>query len=143
MDEHISMKDFNNRIVTLLVRSGLTDLPKSLQDRQILFKSATLKMKQGEQMSESEVNEKLSSWLKNMTNLRAYDHVTLRRALVDHGFLERSSDGATYQLSPSGPQTWTFDPAIDEIDLESLLQAARDEIEERKRAYLAKAKKKE
>jgi hypothetical protein len=138
MTQHITLEDFKKRIVTLLLRSGLTDLPKSMQDRQILFKSAVLKMKAGEQMSESEVNEKLSSWLHNMTTLKTYDHVALRRALVDHGYLERSSDGAAYQLSLGGPRSWSFDSAVDDIDLESLLEEARQEIEARKQAFLAK-----
>lgn len=137
MTQEITLESFKKRIVTLLVRSGLTDLPKSPQDRQILFKSAVLKITPGKGMSESDVNEKLSHWLKNIANLPGYDHVSLRRALVDNGYFGRSSDGVNYERA-SGPAGWVFDPAIDGIDLETLLEEAREEIEERKRAYLAK-----
>ena len=42
------------------------------------------------------------------------DHVTLRRALVDHGHLERSADGAAYQVGfPARPIA--FDLEIDEL----------------------------
>jgi hypothetical protein len=142
MSEPITLEDFKKRIVTLLLRSGLTDLPKGEQDRQILFKSATLQMKRGEPMSESEVNEHLSRWLQELTSLKFLDHIALRRALVDYGYLERSNDGSAYQLSPDGPRQWSFDPAIDEVDLETLLVEARQEIEARKQAYLKYAAKK-
>jgi hypothetical protein len=142
MNQEIKLDAFKKRIITLLVRSGLTDLPKSPQDRQILFKSAILNMKPGEKLSESQVNEALGFWLANVAGLSALDHVSLRRALVDWGYLERSSDGTTYVLSDSGPQGWSFDPAIDDLDLETELEIAREEIEARKRAYLANVKEK-
>lgn len=140
MTVQINLEAFKKRIVTLLLRSGLTDLPKSAQDQQILCKSATLKMRKNEQMSEAEVNEKLSDWLQKVANLHTYDHVTLRRALVDYGYLNRSSDGATYMLSPSGPSGFEFETGIDDIDLEAVLEAAREEMEARKRAYMENKK---
>jgi len=142
MAEQITEVDFNKRIVTLLLRSGLTDLPKSERDRQILFKSATLRFNPGVEMTEGEVNELLGYWSTHIAGLRGYDYISLRRALVDYGYLERSSDGATYMLSASGPTNWEFDARIDEIDLETTLERAREEIEARKRAYMEKAKKK-
>ena len=143
MAEKITEKDFRNRIVTLLVRSGLTDLPKSERDRQILFKSATLRFSPEVEMTEGEVNEQLGYWSTHVAGLINYDYISLRRALVDYGYLERSSDGGTYVLSPSGPGNWEFEAAIDEIDLEATLETAKEEIEARKRAYLEKAKGKE
>lgn len=143
MAERILEKDFVNRIVTLLVRSGLTDLPKSERDRQILFKSATLKFTPGVELTEGKVNELLGYWSAHIAGLTNYDYISLRRALVDYGYLERSSDGATYMLSSTGPGNWEFEAAIDEIDLEATLETARQEIEAKKRAYLEKAKKKE
>ena len=95
------------------------------------------------EMTEGEVNELLGYWSTHVAGLINYDYISLRRALVDYGYLERSSDGGTYVLSPSGPGNWEFEAAIDEIDLEATLETAKEEIEARKRAYLEKAKGKE
>ena len=140
MAEVITEVDFRKRIVTLLVRSGLTDLPKSEKDRQILFKSAAIGFKSGVEMTEGEVNEVLGYWSTHIAGLRNYDYISLRRALVDYGYLERSSDGASYVRSPLGPGGWAFEASIDEIDLETMLAAAREEIEARKRAFMEKRK---
>lgn len=140
MAEMITEVDFRKRIVTLLVRSGLTDLPKSEKDRQILFKSAAIGFKLGVEMTEGEVNEVLGYWSTHIAGLRNYDYISLRRALVDYGYLERSSDGTSYVRSASGPGGWAFEVGIDEIDLETMLAAAREEIEARKRAFMEKNK---
>ena len=140
MTEVITEADFRKRIVTLLVRSGLTDLPKGERDRQILFKSAAIGFKPGMEMTEGEVNEVLGYWSIHIAGLRNYDYISLRRALVDNGYLERRSDGTSYVRSASGPAGWAFEAGIDEIDLEAMLAAAREEIEARKRAFMEKKK---
>jgi len=85
MNELITRDEFTERIVKLLLRSGLTDLPKNTRDQQVLLKSAVLHLGQPAMLSEREVNEKLIDWLHNIAGLEAFDHVTLRRALVDAG----------------------------------------------------------
>lgn len=141
MNQLITCDEFTKRIVKLLLRSNLTDLPKSAMDRQVLFKSVMLHLGQTGEMNEKEVNAKLIAWIKDVARMQAFDHVTLRRALVDAGYLTRSSDGATYQISPSNPRAWQFEAAIDHLDVLDVLDAAREEMAQRKRAYLEKAQK--
>lgn len=141
MSQLITRDEFTKRIIKLLLRSGLTDLPRRARDQHVLLKSAMLHWGQTETLSETEVNEKLIDWVKNIARLQAFDHVTLRRALVDAGYLTRSSDGATYQICPAGPSAWQFEAAIDHVDVLDVLETAREEMAQRKRAYLDKARK--
>lgn len=141
-NQAITRDEFKKRIVKLLLRSGLTDFPKNVKDQYVLLKSAmlVLRPKAGE-MTEKEVNEGLRVWVDNVGQIEAIDHVTLRRALVDTGFLSRSDNGAVYQVSPSGPRLWQFETAVDQVDVLDVLNAAREEMAARKRAYLEKAQK--
>jgi hypothetical protein len=141
MNQLITCDEFTKRIVKLLVRSNLTDLPKSALDQQVLFKSVMLYLGQTDKMSEKEVNAKLIAWIQDVARMQAFDHVTLRRALVDAGYLTRSSDGATYQISPFNPRAWQFEAAIEHLDVLDVLNTAREEMAQRKRAYLEKAQK--
>ena len=140
-NQTITRDEFEKRIVKLLLRSGLTDFPKNAKDQHVLLKSAMLGMAQSGEMTEKEVNEALRDWVENVAQIEAIDHVTLRRALADTGFLSRSNNGAVYQVSPSGPRLWQFETAVDQVNVPDVLNAARKEIAARKRAYLEKAQK--
>lgn len=63
------------------------------------------------------------------------DHVSLRRALVDEGFLHRDPSGNHYilDLTPLNDQ---FDPEIRSLDLLQLVTNAIEEKERRKREFL-------
>ena len=61
--------------------------------------------------AEWEVNEALSDWL---SSVRAeIDHVTLRRRMVDYGFLMRRMDGSVYFLNYGRVAEVLGDPAIE------------------------------
>ena len=50
---------------------------------------------------ESEINVHLSAFLDIIASQEgSSDHITLRRYLVDYGFLRRATDGAVYLISP-------------------------------------------
>lgn len=80
----------------------------------------------------------VGEWTATVADGKAPDHATLRRGLIDCGFLTRSSDGASYDMDLAGPRLWQFEPAVDEADVPALLAAAREEAERRRRAYLGR-----
>jgi len=90
--------------------------------------------------SEGEVNERLKDWVR-VCQTQGLDHVMMRRALVDHSYLTRSSDGASYELSPEGPRRYGFEAAVEAVDVEGVLKEAREEIERKKRDYMERSKK--
>lgn len=134
----ITRDQFEREIVKLLLRGGLSDLPKKPLAQYVLLKSVMLHLGPVAGMSEQEVNERLDAWRATVADGDAPDHATLRRGLIDGGFLMRSSDGASYGRDPAGPRLWQFEPAVDEVDVPALLAAAREEAERRRQAYLGR-----
>ena len=136
----ISKDFFRKRLADLCLKSGLPGFPKNELDQHILLKSAVLLMEPSGNLTEREVNEKLDIWVKDISRIKNVDRVTLRRGLVDSGYLTRSKDGSNYQIVRPGPRPELFEAEIDQIDPVEVISAARDEIERRKRAFQAKSK---
>ncbi len=130
---------FTKRLANLCLRSGLAGMPKDEADRHILLKSAALMIRSSGQMSEKEVNEALQAWLTQVCVIKNFDRVTLRRWLVDTGYLNRNSDGSSYQVAKPAPRADLFDDSIDQIDPLEVIRSAREEMERRKQAYMAAA----
>ena len=142
-NQPISKEFFAKRLADLCLKSGLLDLPKDLTDQHILLKSAILMVGQpGVNLTEKEINAQLELWILEVANIKNVDHATLRRRLIDTGYLTRSKDGATYQVAQPGPRSVLFDEAIDQLDIPQVITAARDEMARRKKEYLERAQKK-
>jgi hypothetical protein len=136
----ITTEYFTKRLVELCLKSALTGFPKDDLDHHILLKSAVLMMGPPTDLSEKEVNEKLDLWVINVGHIQFMDHVTLRRRLVDMGYLTRKTDGSCYQVAQPGPKPEYFEKAIDQVDILAVITAAREEIARKKREYLDKSR---
>jgi len=64
--------------------------------------------------------------------------VTLRRFLVDEGYLTRDPAGGAYEVAMNG-LPYTYDQSIKELDLEELISAARQARELKKQQYLKRS----
>lgn len=133
----ITREQFAQRLVNLCLRSGLGGMPKDELDQHILLKSASLLMRRGESLSEQEVNETLQMWLVQVCPIKNFDRVTLRRWMVDSGYLVRTADGSSYSVSVPASKAGLFDAAVDQVDPAAAIANAREEIERKKQAYLA------
>lgn len=138
----ISRDHFEKRLVALCLRSGLSGFPKDEVDQHILLKSAILDLDPSGTFTEQEINAQLQYWINQVTQLKGIDHGTLRRWLIDAGYLTRSKDGSSYQVSPSGNRAYSFDAAIEHIDVAEVIKKGREEIERKKREYMQKSGKK-
>ena len=84
--------------------------------------------------AEWEINDSLSDWL---ASVRAkIDHVTLRRRMVDYGFLMRRMDGSVYFLNYGRVAEVLGDPAVD-VDAGAIGDDVRRDREARKRSRLS------
>jgi hypothetical protein len=113
---------FRERFVSTVF--GGRDLPKKRGDRHILFFSATLDMEPGRQYSEQELNTCLSKWSQRFGKGMHLDHVSLRRYLVDEGYITRDPAGLSYELVMEG-LPYTFERSIRSLDLEALIDEER------------------
>ena len=139
-DNLISKDYFIKRLTDLCLKSGLKGCPKDQTDQHILLKSAILVIDQSDNFTEQEINEKLDYWVHKITQIKDIDRVTLRRRLVDTGYLVRSKNGNCYQIASPGPLPQLFEEGIDELDIPQVIETAQEEIARRKREYLEKVK---
>jgi hypothetical protein len=136
----ITSEQFSKRLANLCLRSGLTGMPKDETDQHILLKSVVLLVGSTGQFTETEINEKLQVWLTQVCVIKNFDRVTLRRWLVDTGYLTRNSNGTGYQVSAPAPRPELFEADVDQMNVMETIRAAREEMERRKQAYLDKSR---
>ena len=137
--QKMTSEQFSKRLTSLCLRSGLAGMPKDEIDQHILLKSAALLVGDGGPLTEKDITEKLQIWLTRVCVIKNFDRVTLRRWMVDMGYLTRSSNGASYQVAQADPRPELFDASVDQIDILETIESAREEMARRKQAFLAKS----
>ena len=131
----ISEEQFSSRFVTLVTQSR--GLPKKPQDRHVLWISAIQKMDPGHQYTEAALNDVLARWCNRFGTRVELDHVTLRRYLIDAGYLIRDPAGKIYEPAADVPDC-SYAPEIRALDLDLLLLDAERDREARKQQYMNK-----
>ena len=63
-------------------------------------------------LTEMAFNDKLMFWLASLGPRVIVDHVTVRRALVDEGFVERDASGSAYRRSSAYERNVIFEEAV-------------------------------
>ena len=138
--EHPMTKEaFIKRFVDLCVRSGLTGIPKDEADQHVLFKSMLLTIGPAGTYTELDINEKLEYWINRISQIKKLDRNSLRRYLVDAGYLTRAKDGSAYLVAQSGPAVEFFEESINQLNLPEVIKTAQEDIARRKREYLEKS----
>lgn len=118
----ITLEQFVERVVRLGADRGPRRFPRGAQDREILMKSITLDLDEKVTYTEREVNEHLKRWQREVAPAIETDHVTLRRQLVDHGYLERKRDGSEYRVGFPAKSV-AFAIEIYDVDLRATVAA--------------------
>ena len=132
----ISVAEFKARLETLCTKGGGRGLPRSGRDQQILFKSIILTLAPQKTYTETDLNQALGQWLVQVGQTIEIDHVSLRRHLVDEGYISRDSAGGLYTVSTAASDQ--FDPGIDALDPATVIVEAQLERERKKQEYLNK-----
>jgi hypothetical protein len=133
---HIDASQFKNRFVAMIL--GGQGFPKKDLDRHILFISATLGIDPQRRCTEKESNNELRKWTTRFGSHVNLDHVSLCRFLVDEHYARRDSAGQSYELTTTG-WPYTFDPSIEALDLEALIDEAGAARELKKQQYTGKS----
>ena len=134
----ISTNEFIQRLEALCLSAGGRGLPKKRRDWDILFKSIMLTLDLKRNYSEKEINRALEEWLADIGQAIEIDYVTLRRHLVDTGYLIRDLAGRSYRIGLDA-MAGLFEPATDTVNPAAVIEEARRRKEERKRQHLAKS----
>lgn len=137
-EQPMTKERFIKRLSDLCLKSALPGFPKDELNQHILLKSAVLMLDPSTVLTEKAINERLGVWVNDISHIEGIDFVTVRRALVDAGYLIRTRDGSSYQVVVD-PHPGLFDEAINRLDIPTVITEAREEIARRKQAYLEKA----
>jgi hypothetical protein len=86
-------------------------LPRRRRDQWILLFSVARELPPTP-LDERSLNEMLKAWLLGLGPRVDLDHVSLRRALVDDGFVERTPDGARYARSRAHERHVLFEEGL-------------------------------
>jgi hypothetical protein len=97
---HIRSDEYARRIRALLGRGGLAHaLPRRERDRWIVLHAIARRFAPGERLSERDAGARIADFLIGPGHYLELDRGTLRRALVDDGFLDRDPAGNAYRIS--------------------------------------------
>ena len=102
MAHPITRDEFSARLADLCLKSGLTGFPRKSRDRHILMKSVVLTLGGSRRYDEREIDDKLIFWLTDIAHSMDFDHVSLRRELVDAGRLQDLDAARAWLLFEGG-----------------------------------------
>jgi len=128
---------FTKRLADLCLRSGLSGLPRDDVSRHVLFTSMVAALPVDAPLDQAVVDARLTRWIET-SGIKELDHVTLRRYLVDAGYLCRRADGSSYRVVADPPGRPRLEAGVANVDLAAVLQARREEVARRKAEYLAR-----
>lgn len=84
---------------------------------------------------ESDINLHLSAWLDGIGSADGFaDYVTLRRQLVDHGFLRRAADGVVYRIRAERIEQ-VLAPAARTVDAKRVFAEVESARNERRKTF--------
>ncbi len=128
---------FTKRLADLCLRSGMSGLPRDEVSRHVLFTSMVATLPVETPLAQSVVDARLAHWIET-SGIKELDHVTLRRCLVDAGYLGRRADGTEYRVAADPPGRPGCEAGVDSLDLAAVLRVRREEVARRKADYLAR-----
>jgi len=131
--EPIGRDEYVKRIADLCARGGRHPVPRRARDRAILLHVLARSFAGGAEHTEKQVDARIQRWLLQTGRALETDHVSLRRALIDDGFLAREPRGSAYRSSTKYKGLWTFDPAVFGVDPDAVVAEAQAQAAERKR----------
>ena len=126
---------FTKRLADLCLRSGMSGLPRDDVSRHVLFTSMVAMLPVDAPLHQRVVDARLTDWIET-SGIKALDHVTLRRYLVDAGYLRRRVDGTGYRVVADPPGRPRCEPGVLDLDLAAVLRARREDVARRKAEYL-------
>jgi len=127
----IGPDEFAGRLVAMCVDARIQALPARARDQEIWLKAASLELAPESQLSEHGVDERLRAWLLELWPGLNVDHITLRRMLVDHGYLMRDPAGTRYERRSVAH----FGEGVDTCDVRAHVKKAMEERSRRKAAH--------
>jgi hypothetical protein len=124
----IAAEDFVRRLRALVLGGVGPGLPRRQQDQHVLLKAVALGLAGDLPCSESDLGLALQRWLAAAGPRVEMDPVTLRRALIDFGYLRRDAAGQTYERCDS--RAARFAPEVEAlVPLDLMAEVRRQSLD--------------
>jgi len=131
-EELIRVSEFRHLLENISRGKGF---PRKRRQQHVLLKSVVLLLEPGQDYPERQINDTLQKWLDTVGKSIEIDHVSLRRHLVDEGYLIRDRAGRRYRVD-EGKADNIFEPAINALNPVAVIEEAEQRRALRKRAFL-------
>ena len=109
--------------------------PRKRKQQHVLLKSIVLLLELGQDYSEHQINDALQKWLGTVGKSLEIDHVSLRRRLVDEGYLTRDRAGKRYRVD-EGNMNSILEQGINAVNPLAVIEEAEQRRVLRKREFL-------
>jgi hypothetical protein len=133
-DRIVMVSEFEERLAAICLGGAGSAFPRRSRDRHILYRSIIQTLDQSKKYSEENLNAALQQWLCDIGTCLDMDHVTLRRYLIDEGYLSRDANGSAYEVCFTSRSPIEFEGSVALVDPSEVIQAAKERVAERKRA---------
>ncbi len=116
----VDRREFEARL-SAVCGGGVIVLPRKQRDRHILFRAIAQTLESKSPYSERELNSSLREWIGSIgldasLDCVSFDCVSLRRYLVENGYLLRDEGGRLYTVRINGNESVLFDSGIEALD---------------------------
>lgn len=130
----ITKSQFETSIAKTFASGSSFDYPRKPQDRVVFLGALSICLMRRESYDEAELNDAIVDWLRGFGSTTALDHVTLRRYLVDAGYLRRDEAGLRYSVDGAALAA-EFEESVLSLDAHEVVRQARFDREARKLAH--------
>jgi hypothetical protein len=130
--EFITYQQFVARFPRLVLDQRT--FPKQREAMVTLLVGAMIDIEIGRPYTESGINTQLQTWVDSFGGSIGLDRVTVRRMLVDEGYLHRDPSGGNYVLRARSPY-FGYEWSIRSLDLGELVEELGQRRADRKEAH--------
>ena len=109
--------------------------PRKRRQQHVLLKSVVLSLEPGQDYSEHQINDMLQKWLDTTGKSLEIDRVSLRRRLVDEGYLTRDRAGRRYRVDEANADI-IFEQGINAVNPVTVIKEAEQQRLLRKQEFL-------
>lgn len=132
MIDKVTFADAEKRFERMFSAGRLSRMPKGRADTLLFLALAASVLDPRKAYSEPELNEELKLWMSDFVDEQVFDHVTVRRYLVDFRLLLRDAPGTRY-LTNQTLINHTIEPDVRSLQPGLIYQAVSSAREQRRR----------
>ncbi len=131
--QKVTLADAEKRFQRMFSAGRMRRIPRGKADTILFLALAASTLDPRETYSEPELNRELREWMADFVDARVFDHVTVRRFLVDYRYLLRDAHGTRYTTNQA-MISHAIEPEVRSIQLEMIFQSVEKARARRKRA---------